>query len=55
MKQIISLNDINIDIPEGQLLLAAIAIITTTTAKNKTPEIVLEELNTLSKSMFDEK
>lgn len=39
------------DTPEGRLLLAAIAKITTESQTDKTPDEVIKQLNTLSKKM----
>ncbi len=47
-----SINEINIDIPEGKLLLASMAKITTESQTDKTPNQVLRQLNKLSKKMF---
>jgi len=51
MKEI---DDINTDIEDGKLLLAAIAKITTESQTDKTPDEVLGQLNILSKQMFKE-
>jgi len=50
-----TINEINTDITEGKLLLAAIAKITTESQTNKTPNQVLSQLNKLSKKMFKSK
>lgn len=51
-----NLNQINSNLPEGKLLLAALAIITTTKPyTNKTPNDVLLKIEKLSKKMFGEK
>ena len=47
-----SINEINTDIPEGKLLLASMAKITTESQTDKTPNQVLRQLNKLSKKMF---
>ena len=47
-----SLNKINYQTEEGRLLMAALAIITTESRTNKTPDEVIEELNKLSEHMF---
>jgi hypothetical protein len=55
MKTIIDIKDINCNIPEGQLLMAALAIITTTFRTDKTPTQVLSELTSWAKIIYDEK
>ena len=45
------LNNINIETPEGKLLIAAIAKITTESQKDKTPDEVLDQLNKLAKQI----
>lgn len=47
-----TLNEINYQIDEGKLLMAALAIITTECRTNKTPDEVITELNKLSEHMF---
>ena len=47
-----TLQEINYQTDEGQLLMAALAIITTELRTNKTPDEVIKELNELSKHMF---
>jgi hypothetical protein len=54
MKKINDIGDINNRIEEGRLLLAALAIITTECRTNKTPEMVISEINNLSEKMFVE-
>lgn len=49
---ITDLNEINVDSPEGKLLLAALAVITTECRQDKTPDNVIAELNELSAEMF---
>lgn len=49
---ITTVNQINTETPEGKLLLAALAKITTESQTDKTPDQVIEQLNTLSKEMF---
>ena len=46
------LNQINCQIDEGRLLMAAIAIITTESRRNDTPNDVIADLNKLSEHMF---
>lgn len=48
---ITDIQQINIDIEEGKMLLAAIAKITTESQKDKTPNKVLEQLNKLKNKM----
>ena len=48
------LKDINIETPEGRLLMAALAKITTESQRDKTPWQVIEQLNELKRHMFDE-
>lgn len=45
------INEINLNIPEGKLLLAAIAKITTESQTDKTPDQVLDQLKELSIKM----
>jgi hypothetical protein len=52
MKKIVDIVDINTNIPEGKLLLAALAKITTESQTDKTPYEVIEQLNKLSDEMF---
>ena len=47
-----AINEINTDTEHGQLLLAAIAKISTESQTDKTPKQVLRQLNKLSKKMF---
>jgi len=47
-----TINDILTITPEGKLLLAAIAKITTESQTDKTPDEVLEQLNKLAEEMF---
>ena len=47
-----TLNEINYQINEGRLLMAALAIITTECRTNKTPNEVINELNQLADDMF---
>lgn len=47
-----SIRDINTDVEDGKLLLAAIAKITTESQQDKTPVEVLEQLNKLKDHMF---
>ena len=49
-----SLRDINLDIDEGKLLMAALSIITTTTETDKTPEEVLCKLDGIQSVMFND-
>lgn len=53
MKKIVDIIDINTKLPEGKLLLAALAKLTTESQTDKTPYEVIEQLNNLSNSMFD--
>jgi len=46
------INGINMDTPEGKLLLAAIAKISTESQTDKTPGAILGQLNTLAKQMY---
>jgi SepF-like predicted cell division protein (DUF552 family) len=46
------LNEINYQINEGKLLMAALAVITTECRTNKTPYEVINELNQLADEMF---
>jgi hypothetical protein len=46
------LNEINYQINEGRLLMAALAIITTECRTNKTPNEVISELNQRADDMF---
>ncbi len=46
------LNEINYQINEGRLLMAALAVITTECRTNKTPYEVINELNQLADEMF---
>ena len=46
------LNEINYQINEGRLLMAALAIITTELRTNKTPDEVISELNQRADDMF---
>ena len=46
------LNEINYQINEGRLLMAALAIITTECRTNKTPDEVIGELNQRADDMF---
>lgn len=48
------LNDINLSTPEGRLLFAALAKITTESQRDKTPWEVIAQLNELKAKMFDE-
>jgi len=52
MDQMTSIRDINTDVEDGKLLLAAIAKITTESQQDKTPVEVLEQLNKLKDHMF---
>ena len=47
-----TLNEINYQINEGRLLMAALAIITTEYRTNKTPDEVISELNQRADDMF---
>jgi hypothetical protein len=47
-----TLNEINYQINEGRLLMAALAIITTELRTNKTPDEVISELNQRADDMF---
>jgi hypothetical protein len=53
MRKIKDINEINTKTEEGKLLLAAMAIITTTIRTDKTPATVLKELQSLSEEMFN--
>jgi len=46
------LNEINYQITEGRLLMAALAVITTECRTNKTPYEVIDELYKLAEHMF---
>jgi|688.fasta_scaffold1363449_1 hypothetical protein len=46
------LNEIDCEIYEGRLLMAALAVITTECRTNKTPYEVIDELDKLSVHMF---
>jgi hypothetical protein len=46
------LNEIDCEIYEGRLLMAALAVITTECRTNKTPREVIDELDKLSVHMF---
>jgi sulfopyruvate decarboxylase TPP-binding subunit len=46
------IKEINTEIPEGKLLMAALAIITTESRTDKTPYEVLEIITKLSKEMY---
>ena len=53
MRPIISnVNEINLDIPEGKLLLAAMAKISTESQTDKTPEQILGQVNKLAHTMY---
>lgn len=54
MERIREIMDINIETPEGQMLLAALAKITTESQTDKTPMEVLRQLDDLRDHMFDE-
>jgi len=47
-----NINDINTETVEGKLLLASIAIITTESRKDQTPDEVLKSIEILAKNMF---
>ena len=51
MKQIININDIDTTTIEGKLLLASLAIITTESQTDKTPDEVIEQINILAQKM----
>ena len=51
MKEI---DDINTNTKDGELLLAAIAKISTESQTDKTPDEILQQLNVLTKQMFKE-
>ena len=48
----ITLSEINTDTKEGRYLIAALAVITTESQKDKTPEEVLEKLYVLQVEIF---
>lgn len=54
MEKITSINQINRETPEGQLLLAALAKISTESQTDKTPEEIIEQCNVLKDEMFKE-
>lgn len=47
------INNINTEIEEGRLLIAALAILTTTTFTDKTPNEVLVKIISLSEQIYD--
>lgn len=49
------LNDIDLESEEGKLLFASLSKITTESQRDKTPEEVIEQLNKLSKLIFQYK
>lgn len=51
MKKIETLNDINRETPDGRLLFAALAKITTESQRDKTPDDVIGQLNDLADAM----
>ena len=48
------LTEINTDIEEGKLLLAALAIITTESRTSQTPDEVLKDVIDLSKKIYED-
>ena len=52
---IVDLKQINTKTPEGKLLMAALAFITTSNRTNKTPYEVIEELNLIKNDMYNKK
>ncbi len=52
---IVDLKQINTKTPEGKLLMAALAFITTSNRTNKTPYEVIEELNIIKSDMYNKK
>lgn len=51
-KKIKSLEEINTDIPEGRLLMAALAMLTTQCYTDKTPDEIIEKAEKLVAVMF---
>ncbi len=51
----LNLNEIDTDTIQGRYLMAAIAIITTECHKNATPDHVLDELNNLQQTMYEDR
>lgn len=52
MQKLINLSDVNTNTKEGRYLMAALAIITTESQTNKTPDEVLEQCYLLQEEMY---